>query len=71
MRWKAHFFLEGVNSIDIIDNSNLKLKKKCPPICKDTQAFENDHTDMVKNIKFTKHNYYITRKLLQLLENKS
>ena len=43
-----------VNNIDTIDNFNLK-SQKCPPICKDMLNFENDVTDMVRNIKFRKH----------------
>ena len=54
MRWKVHFFLKDINNNDAINNFNLKLKK-CPPICKDMQAFENYLMDIVKNIKFTKH----------------
>ena len=54
MRWKAHFFLKGVNNTNTIDNFDQK-PEKCLTICKDMQAFENDLTDMVKSIKFTKH----------------
>ena len=54
MRRKAHFYLKGINNQDNTNNFNLK-SRKCSPICKDMQAFENDLTDMVKNIKFTNH----------------
>ena len=54
IRWNAHFYLKGISNHDTINNFNLK-SKKCPPVCKDMQAFENGQTDMVKNIKFTNH----------------
>ena len=60
MRRKAHFFLKEVNNYDTIDNFNLKS----PPICKYMQPFENDRTDMVKNITFTKHQDNIQKKII-------
>ena len=62
MRWKAHFFLKDINDNDTVNNFNLK-SKKCPPICKDMQAFENGLTDMVKNIKFTNHRDNFQKKI--------
>ena len=62
MRWKAHFFLKVIN-INTIDNFKLK-SKKCPLICKDMQASENDITDMVKDIKFTKHQDNFRKKII-------
>ena len=47
------FFLKCVNNVVTMENFNLK-SKKCPPICKDMHAFENNPMGIVKNIKFTK-----------------
>ena len=47
MRWKAHFYLKGINNQDNTNIFNLK-SKKCSPICKHMQAFEKYLTNMVK-----------------------
>ncbi len=66
MRWKAHFYLKGIIIQDNTNIFNLK-SRKCPPICKDMQGFENDRTDMVKNIKFTNHGDNFQKKIINFL----
>lgn len=66
MRWKAYFFLnDPKNEITEKPKTFNFNTRKCAPICKEMLKFEEDMTNIVRNLKFKNHLDNFQKKIIE------